>query len=174
MNADASLVEIEIRGGTRLTLFANRLVLAGGNATEIISLAHLASVRVAFERDARKLNWAIALLVLALVFAMMSGPLQTWMLELSAKVEASAGRESLEAVLVAAFGALAQFARLLFPLALLLAAGAAGLLVLFWLGSTTLTFAFAATERACAVRGRNPQLADFAHLVGERLAERED
>jgi hypothetical protein len=96
------------------------------------------------------------------------------MSELAAKVAASAGRESLEAVLIAVFGALAQLARLLFPLALLLGAGAIALLVFFWIGHTTLTLAFAATERACAVRGRDPQLVDFADLLGERLAARKE
>jgi len=160
--------------GARFTLYPNRLVLAGGDATETIPLAHLASVRVAFERDAGKLNWGVALLVLALLFAVVSGPLQSWMADLAAKVAASEGRESLEAVLVAAFGAMAQLARLLMPLALALAAGAFALLVFFWLGHTTLTLAFAATERACAVRGRDPQLMDFADLLGERLAARKD
>jgi uncharacterized Tic20 family protein len=162
------------RRGARFTLYANRLVLAGGDAMETIPLAHLASVRVAFERDARKLNWAIALLTLALVFAVVSGPLQSWMMELSSKVAASAGRESLEAVLLAVFRTVALLARLLFPLALMLAAGAVALLVFFWLGQTTLTLAFAATERVCAVRGRDPQLVDFADLLGERLAARKD
>jgi uncharacterized Tic20 family protein len=160
--------------GARFALYANRLVLAGGDMVETIPLVHLASVRVAFERYARKLNWAIGLLVLALVFAVVSGPLRAWMMELSVKVAASAGRESLEAFLLAAFGAVAQLARLLFPLALILAAVAAALLALFWLGQTTLTLAFAATERVCAVRGRDPQLVDFADLLGERLSARKD
>lgn len=158
--------------GARFTLYANRLVLAGGDAMETIALAQLASVRVAFERDARKLNWAIGLLALALVFAMVSGPLQAWMTDLASKVASSAGRESLEAVLVSVFGAVRLFARLLSPAALLLAGVAVALLVFFWIGHTTLTLAFAATERVCAVRGRDPQLVDFADLLGERLAAR--
>jgi uncharacterized Tic20 family protein len=160
------------RRGARFTLYANRLLLAGGDTMETIPLAHLASVRVAFERDARKLNWAIGMLALALVFAVVSGPLQAWMTELASKVAASAGRESLEAVLLASFGAVGQLARLLVPVALILAAIAVALLVFFWLGQTTLTLAFAATERVCAVRGRDPRLVDFADLLGERLAMR--
>jgi len=178
MSTDPAVAGYEIASGAqrgaRFTLYANRLVLAGNDAMETIPLAQLASVRVAFERDARKLNWAIGLLLLALLFAVTSGPLQSWMTDLSAKVAASAGRESLEAVLVAVFGAMAQLARLLMPLALILGAGAVALLVFFWLGHTTLTLAFAATERVCAVRGRDPQLVDFADLLGERLAARKD
>jgi hypothetical protein len=158
--------------GSRLSLYANRLVLHGGDATETVPLAHLASVRVAFERDARKLHWAIGLGVVALVLAVTSGPLQSWMADLSSKVAASAGRESLEAVLLAVFAALGHLARLMSTVALILAAIAAVLLVFFWLGHTTLTLAFAATERSCSVRGRNHQLVDFAELLGETLAGR--
>jgi len=178
MSLDQQIAAFEIASGpqrgARFTLYANRLVLAGNDAVETIPLAHLASVRVAFERDMRKLNWAIGMLALALVFAVVSGPLQSWMIDLGSKVAASAGRESLEGVLIAVFGAVRVFARLLFPTALLLGAGAVALLVYFWLGQTALTLAFAATERVCAVRGRDPQLVDFADLLGERLAARKD
>jgi hypothetical protein len=75
-------------------------------------------------------------------------------------------------VLLACFSAIAHLARLFVPAAWLLAAGAAALLVFFWLGRTTLTLAFAATERACAVRGRDRQLTEFAELLAERLAQR--
>jgi len=153
-------------------LYANRLVQEGGDAMEVVPLAHLASVRVAFERDARKLNWAIVLLLVALVFATASGPLRSWMLELAGKVATNAGREGLEAVLLAAFNALAQFARLLFPIAVMLGAGALALLVFFWLGQTSLTLAFAATERVCVVRGRDLRLFDFAEAVADQLASR--
>ena len=117
-----------------------------------------------------KLNWAIGLLALALLFAVLSGPLQSWMMDLSSKVAASAGRESLEAVLIAVFNALAQFARLMFPVAWMLAAGAVALLVFFWIGLTTLTLSFAAAERAFSVRGRNHLLVQFAEAVAEQLA----
>jgi hypothetical protein len=158
--------------GAHFTLYPNRLVLTGADSMETVPLAHLASVRVAFERDVNKLHWAIGLGIAALLLAMVAGPLQAWMADLSAKVAASAGRESLEAVLLAAFGAVGHLARLLSPLALVLTGIAAVLLAFFWIGHTTLTLAFAATERVCAVRGRNRQLMDFADLLGERLAGR--
>jgi len=156
--------------GARLALYTNRVVLHGADAMESVPLAQLASVRVAFERDPRKLNWAIALLACAMIFAIISGPLQAWMSELAAKVAASAGRESLEAVLVATFGALARLARLLFPVAMAMAAGAAALLVFFWFGRTTLTLSFAAAERAFPVWGRNRLLVQFAEAVAEQLS----
>lgn len=160
--------------GARFALYANRLVFTGADAMETVPLAHLASVRVAFERDARKRNWAIALLLAALVLAALSGPLASWMQALQARVSASGTGESLESVLLACFSAIGHLARLFVPVAWVLAAGALALLVFFWLGRTTLTLAFAATERVCAVRGRDRRLEDFAELLGERLAMRKD
>jgi len=170
VSIDNPLAEFEIASGvqrgSRLTLYANRLVHHGGDSMEAVPLAQLAAVRVAFERDPRKLNWAIVLLVLALILAAVSGPLQAWMSELAA----SAGRESLEAVLVGTFTALSQLARLLLPVAAVMAAGAVALLVFFWLGRTTLTLCFAAMERGYAVRGRNAFLVQFAEVVVAQLA----
>lgn len=178
MSLDQPLAGYDIASGeqrgARFTLYANRLVLAGGEIMETIPLAHLASVRVAFERDARKLNWAIVLIVVALVLGALSSPLQSWMQVLTAKVAAAGGGDSLESVLRASFSAIAALARLLVPVAWLLCAGAAALAFFFWLGQTTLTLSFAATERVCAVRGRDRQLVDFADLLGERLAVRKD
>ena len=87
----------------RLTLYANRLVLHGADAMETVPLAQLAAVRVAFERDPRKLNWAIVLLRAALVFCRgISGPLQGWMAA-RRQGRRAARRESLDAVLLAVF-----------------------------------------------------------------------
>jgi len=173
-----SLAEFEIgsgaKRGSRLTLYANRLVHQSGDAMETVPLAHLASVRVAFERDPRKVNWAVVLLVAALILGLLSGPLQAWMSELAGKVAVSGGRESLESALLAVFSALGLLARLLFPVAMMLAAGAVALLVFFWLGCTTLTLSFAAVERAFPVLGRNLLLVQFAEAVADQLAARKD
>ena len=172
MSTDPIVADSEVAGGTHLTLYANRMELHGGDAMEIVPLAHLASVRVAFERDPRKLNWALALLATALVLASISSPLRNWMADLAAKVGASGGRESLDSVLIAGFTAFGNLARLLSPAAAFLAAAGVALLVVFWLGRTSLTLAFAATERSCSVRGRDSRLVEFAELVGEQLAAR--
>lgn len=172
MSLDNPLADCEIRGGARLTLYANRLVHQGGDSMEAVPLAQLAAVRIAFERDPAKLNWAVGLLVLALVLAAVSGPLQSGVIALAAGVKEHAGRESLDAVLLASFSALGGLARLLPPLAAVLAAIAVALLVFFWLGVTILTLAFAATERSYRVWGRNRFLVEFAHLVAEQLAAR--
>ncbi len=172
MSSETSLAEIEIRGGIRLTLFENRLVLTGADAVESVALAHLASVRVAFERDPLKLNWALVLLVFAGAFAASSSPLQRWIAGAVAKFGDPVRPESLDAVLHGVFNALAALASLVPALAAALAAGAIALLAFFWIGRTTLTLAFAATERACPVRGRDRRLFEFAEALGERLAAR--
>ncbi len=174
MSFDNPLAEVEIRAGARLTLYANRLVHQGGDSMEAVPLAQLASVRIAFERDPAKLNWAVVLLMIALVLAMVSGPLQGGVTALAAGVKEHAGRESLDAVLLASFSALGGLARLMPPLAVVLAAIAAALLVLFWLGATVLTLAFAATERSYRVRGRNHFLFEFAHEVAEQISARKN
>lgn len=160
--------------GVHFTLYGNRLVLTGADAMETVPLAHLASVRVAFERDAHKLHWAIGLFVVATILIALSGPLQAWMQALTESAQRGSSDDSIKSVLLASFEAIRQFARLFTPVALLLFAGTAALVFFFWLGHTTLTLAFAATERVCAVRGRNRQLMDFADLLGEQLAGRKD
>lgn len=158
--------------GARLALYADRLALHGADVLETVPLAHLASVRVAFERDPAKLNWAIGLSLAALALALLSGPLQAWMHGLAAKVAAGGGNESLESVLLAAFNALAALARLFMPVAMLLFAGAAALLFFFLLGRTALTLSFAATERVFLESGRNRLLFQFADSVADQLAAR--
>lgn len=139
---------------------------------ETVPLAHLASVRVAFERGPRKLNWAIGLLLVALVLVAISGPLQGWIAAAASRVGDPARRESLDAFLFGIFNALGGFASILPGLAAAFALAATALLVFFWLGATLLTLAFAATERNFVVTGRNPHLFDFAQAVAGQLAAR--
>jgi hypothetical protein len=164
------LTEFDFGSGGRLALYTNRVVLHGSDAMESVPLAHLASVRVAFERDPRKLNWAVGLLVLALILVMASGPLQGLATALAAGIKEQLGRETFDAVLLSSASALHALARLLSPLAAALTVLAAALLVFFWIGLTTLTLSFAATERAFPVRGRNGLLVQFAEAVAEQLA----
>ena len=176
MTPDIPLAEVEItsgsQSGSRLTLYANRLVHQGSDSMEAVPLAHLAAVGVAFERDPRKRNWAVALLLIALVLAVISGPLQSWIAATASKVGDPARRESLDALLFGVFNALGAFAGILPGIAVALAAAAAALLAFFWLGMTALSLAFAATERSYAVPGRNRPLVDFAHAVADQLAGR--
>jgi hypothetical protein len=176
VSPDSPLAEFEIRSGAQrgswLRVYANRLMHQGGESTETVPLAQLASVRVSFERDARKLNWAIGLLLTALALAAISGPLKSWIGAIAGKVGDPARREALDALLFGVFNALGAFASVLPGIAAALLVVAAALLVFFWLGETVLTFAFAATERVFAVRGRNRLLVDFAVAVADQLAGR--
>jgi hypothetical protein len=166
----APLAEFDLRGGARLRLYSNRLVHEGSGAlVEIIPYAHLASVRVAFERDARKLNWAIGLALVAIVLATLSGPMQSWFTSLAA---ARTNDGSLESALLAVLNALSALARILPAAAAVFGLFAVALAALFVLGRTTLTLAFAATARAFGTFGRNRRLIEFAEILGERLAER--
>lgn len=176
MTPENPLAEFEFGSGalrgSRLTLYANRLVHVGGESMETVPLAQLASVGVAFERDPSKLNWAVGLLAVALVLALASGPLQGMIGALAAGVKEHAGRESLDAVLLATFSVLGGLARLFVPLATVLAAVAVALLLFFWLGLTTLRLNFAAVEREFPVRGRNLFMFQFAEAVAAQLAAR--
>jgi hypothetical protein len=172
LSLDSPLAEFELGSGARLTLYANRLVQQGGDSMETVPLAQLAAARVAYERDPRKLNWAIGLLVVALVLAAVSGPLQRWIAALVAKVGDPSRPESLDAVLHGVFNALGGLASILPGLATVLAVGALALLAFFWLGVTTLTLSFAAVERAYAVRGRSQALFDFYETLAGQLAAR--
>lgn len=176
---DTPLTEFEFRGGAlrgaQLTLYPNRIVLQGGGAMETVPLAHLAAVRVAFGREPRKLNWAIALAVTALLLASIAGPLQSFASAAAAEVAEHARREAsaggVPRALIASFRALGGFASLLPAAAAALAAWAAALAAFYWLGRTTLTLSFGAVQRAYAVRGRDRLLHDFAESVGRKLAE---
>jgi hypothetical protein len=176
VSTDSPLAEFEFSSGaqrgSRLTLYANRVAHHGGDAMETVPLAQLASVRVAFERDPGKLNWAIGLLVLALILMAVSGPMHGGVTALAAGIKEHSGRESLDSLLLASFSVLGGIARSLPMLATILAGIAAALAALFWMGVTTLSLSFAATERFYAVRGRNPLLVQFAELVATQLAAR--
>jgi hypothetical protein len=161
--------EFDLGGGARLKLYSNRLVHEGGLATvEILPYAHLASVRVAFERDMRKLNWAIALTLAAAVLWAVA----PYILGLFAKIAAQPGDGFYRDVLVAVVAAIVALARLLPTIALALGAIAVALAAFFVLGRTTFTLAFAATERSWTKLGRNRRLIEFAEILGAHLAER--
>jgi hypothetical protein len=163
----APVASFELKDGTQLMLFPNRVVHDGGGLLELVPLAHLASVRVAFERDQRMLNRAGVLFVIAFFLLLISGPLLNWSVGTAAQI---VGNDSLQSVLRTSLGALAGFARLLPWIAALLAAGGAALAAIFVIGATVLTLSFGAAERSFAMRGRNRPLVEFAEVIGEHLA----
>src|SRR5437016_13883025 len=61
--------------GTHLTLYPNCLVHRGYAHLETLPLASIVSVRVAFDRDERKLGWGAALVIIALLLLGIATPL---------------------------------------------------------------------------------------------------
>jgi hypothetical protein len=178
MNRDDPLAEFEFRRGalrgSRLTLYANRIVHEGADTRESVPLAQLAAVRIAYEREPAKLGWAVALVVLALALAALAAPLGGWAAGAAAEVAESARRDSpgggVAGVLHSVFAGLALLAGFLPAIAAALAGWAAALAAFYWFGLTRLTLCFAALERGFAVRGRDRLLMEFAAELSERVA----
>ena len=155
--------------GTRLTLYAARLLYQGSGHLESLTLGAIAAVRVAYQRDARKIGWGAALMILALVLLALFRPLAA----LAGGAAAEVAEGQAVAVLLRATLRILEAIANLMPLAAggCLAGGVA-LIVFGWLGYTTLVLTLPAAERAYAVRGHNQLLIDFADLLAERAAQR--
>jgi len=153
--------------GSSMTLYANCLVHRSDFFLETLPLASLASVRVAFERNARWMVWGGVLLFVALVLLGVWGPIAA--LAGTAAGEVAVNATGVASALATFFRILEAFARALPWLAVLLILGAVGLGTLGWLGGTFLTITFAGGERRYTVRGRNTRLLDFAEAIAQRL-----
>ena len=154
--------------GSHFTLYANCLVHRSDTQLETLPLAGIASLRVAYQRDPRKLGWGVSLVVIALIVLAVSGPLGGLAGAAAAEM-AAAGGHGVARALYALFRALWSLANALPYIAFAVALGGIALAVLGWLGSTTLVLDLAGSERSYAVRGRNPGLLDFSEAVCERL-----
>lgn len=154
--------------GTHLTLYPTCLVHRGDHHLETVPLAAVGSLRVAFERDTRKLGWGIALAAISLLLLAIASPLGSFAGSAAAEM-AAAGPQGVARGLHGFFRFVEGLASLLPALAFLCALGGAGLCVLGWMGRSTLTLALAGSERVYAVRGRDSTLLDFAEAVSERL-----
>lgn len=154
--------------GTYLTLYPNCLVHQGGGLLETLPLRAIASVRVAFERDERKLRWGIGLLIVALIVFAVAAPLGSFAAGAAGEL-AGAGGQGVARLLQAFFSALQAGASMLPVVAALVAAGGMALGGLGWLGTTRLTLALAAHEREYPARGRDTKLLDFTELVAAQV-----
>jgi hypothetical protein len=177
-NGDVPLMRFDFaRGalrGSSLMLYPASLVHRGAQYLETISLATVAAVRVEFARDTRKINWGVALVVVALILFVLSAPLASLAGAAADDVAtaqggSASGESGAAGVVQATFRGLGAAARML-PLAgTIFVALAIALVALGWLGQTTLTVNLGAVERAYPVLGRNLMMFDFAEAVGERL-----
>ncbi len=154
--------------GTYFTLYASCLVHRGEQHLETLPLATIAALRVAYERDPRKLGWGVSLLIIALLVFAISGPLAELAAGAAAEM-AGAGGSGVAKALHGLFSFFGALARLLPVVAFACLAGGAALGALGWLGSTTLVLDLAGSQRVYPVRGRNAALMDFSEAVSERL-----
>ena len=160
----------ELRG-SQLSLHPAWLEHRADAQLETIPLAAVSSVRVAFERDAARIRWAIVLLVLALIVFALAGPLESLAGAAGREMAAqqAGGGTGVAGALLALFRVVEAAARLFPLLAAALALGASALAALGWLGTTTLAITFAGGERAFPVRGRNAEMLDFCERVAEQV-----
>jgi hypothetical protein len=154
--------------GTQLTLYASRLLHHGVGQMESVALGAIAAMRVGYERDAQRIGWGATLILVALVLFALFRPLGSFASSAGAAV---ADGQAVGQLLRAAMSALEALAGLLPVIAVALLAWGGTLVAFGWQGTTLLVLTLPVSERAYAVRGRNPLLQDFAELLAERVAQ---
>jgi hypothetical protein len=154
--------------GTHLTLHPTCLVHRGENQLETLPLAAMTAVRVAFQRDTRKLGWGIALIVIALLLLAIAGPIGTFASGAAGEM-AGAGAQGVARALHGFFRMLEAIASLLPVIALACVIGGGALCALGWIGGTLLAISLPGAERLYAARGRDTVLLEFAEALSERL-----
>ncbi|MDX1376296.1 MAG: hypothetical protein R3357_12065 [Burkholderiales bacterium] len=159
--------------GSVLTLEQGTLTYRGGSRHETVPLGAISAVRIAFERDAGKIGWAVVLLVVAWGLSAASAPLAGLADSLAGGVrgDAAASVQDIASIMIATFRGLGDAARMLPTLGNLIGAIGVALLAIGLWGRTTLTLTLSAVEREYAVWGRNRRLFDFAEVVSERVAD---
>jgi hypothetical protein len=156
--------------GSHLTLYANCLVHRGDAHLETLPLATITSVRVAFERGATPLGWALVLFSVAILMLLIASPVSNIAATAAADL-AGAGNHGVARSLYGLFRVIEALANALPVVALAAVLGGGALAGFGWLGRTVLTLTFASAERAYPVRGRNTRLLDFTEAVSERLMQ---
>jgi len=154
--------------GTHLTLYPTCLVHRGDTHLETLPLAGMTAVRVAFERDTRKLGWGVGLVLAALLMLAIAGPLGSFASG-AANDMASAGPQGVPKAMHAFFRLLEALASLLPVLALACVIGGGALCTFGWMGGTSLVVSLPGSERVYPARGRDTMLLDFAEALSERL-----
>lgn len=167
----AALLRYSLGGDADLSLHADCLVYRAPNDVETFPLVAVSALRVAFERDGRRIGWGIALIVAAAVLFLMAGPLGR-LAGGAAGEMSSAGGHGVARALEMLFNALAAIAAALPVLALACAAGGGMLAAFGWRGATVLTLTLSGSERTYSARGLDAQLMEFAELVTARLLKR--
>ncbi len=157
----------ELRG-SHFTLYANVLIHRSETHLETLPLAAVASLRIAYQRDARKVAWGVSLVLIALLLFAISAPLAELAGAAAAEM-AAAGGPGVGRAHQGRLRVIVYLAKARTLVALALALAGVALAVLGWVGSTTLVLDLAGSERTYGVRGRNPGLLDFSEAICERL-----
>ena len=161
--------------GTQFTLLDARLLHVGADRAESILLDAISSVRIAFERNARRIGWGAGLCLVALIVFALAGPLRTLVAHGLAEVMAQIARDGAPAsplaqFLEASLRALGVVAGAMPVAALALALWGTALVVTGWIGHTSLVLVLPSAEREFLVPGRDLALTDFAENLAERIA----
>jgi hypothetical protein len=154
--------------GSHFTLYSSCLIHRSRSQLETLQLSNIASLRVAYARDTRKLGWGVSLLIIAALLFAIAAPLASLAGGAAAEM-AAAGGHGVARALHALFTFFWSIANLLPFAAAACALGGIALGTLGWIGATTLVLDLAGSERVYPVRGRNPGLLDFAEAVAEQL-----
>ena len=176
---ERSLAETPL-GGATAVLTDRRLVVTGRDFEQSLPLAHVALVRVRFERAGRSIAFGIGLLVAAAVLFAVASPLRALLLNQSVSLEQAAAEERGANAQSGATGGIASGMQKilgglaaivgLFPVAgwLLLLAGLAKI-ALGVIGQTVVTVAAGGAEVEFARRGNSRPLHEFVAEVGRQL-----
>lgn len=163
-------------GGDTAVLTDRRVVVAGLNFEQSLPLAHIALVRVRFERIFGDLVFAAAAILVAMILFAVASPARTFLLNQTVSLEGAvqAERDNAEGNAIAQgmqrlVGTAAAVAGALPALAWLLLFAAAAKIALGILGRTVVTVAASGGEIEFAKRGRDRALHDFIAEVGRQL-----
>jgi hypothetical protein len=163
-----------LRGARSLMLHPFCIVERSRDYLETIPLGALASVSAAFERDEKKLQRGVLLIIAALIVFAIAGPLDSLAggaaAEMASRLgDGAGGGASVTRLLYATLDLLDTLAKLLPAAAAALALWGIWRTVQGVLGTTTLTLVFGGAQREYAVRGRAAKLFDFAETVGRGI-----
>lgn len=165
-------------GGETAVLTDRRLVVSGRGLEESLPLAHIAVVRVRFERMLGAIAFGAVLIVAALVLFAITSPLRTLILNQSVGLEQAASQERAASpeggggVAGAVQRVLEGTARVVgaFPVAAwLLLLGGLAKIVLGAIGRTVVTVAAGGAEVEFSQRGNRRPLQEFVAEVGRHL-----
>ena len=156
-----------LQRGSQLMLYPRYLVHRGDSHVETVPFSRITALKVAFERDSRRLGWGVALVIVAFLLLAIAAPIGS--LSHGAAQEMMASAQGVGRALYSLFRFIEGVAAVLPAIALAAALGGAALGVLGWRGATTLTLVLGGAERAYSVRGRDTLLLDFAEMAAERL-----